>query len=56
MNNITIAILLSDTILIKIFEEISKNFEEQLELKIISHEDNISNYSVIITDTINLSK
>ena len=56
MNNITIAILLSDTILIKIFEEISKNFEDQLELKIISYEDNISNYSVIITDTINLSK
>ena len=56
MNNITIAILLSDTILIKIFEEISKNIEEQLEFKIISYEDDISSYSVIITDTINLNK
>ena len=56
MNNITIAILLSDIILLKIFEEISKNFDDQLTLKIISYEDNISNYSVIITDTINLSK
>ncbi len=56
MNNITIAILLSDNILIKIFEEILKNFEEQPEFKIISNEDNISNYSVIITDTIYLNK
>jgi len=56
MNNITIAILLSDTILIKILKEISKNFEEQLEFKIIGYEDDISDYSVIITDTINLNK
>ena len=41
MNNITIAILLSDTILIKILKEISKNFEEQLEFKIINYEDDI---------------
>ena len=56
MNNIIIAILLSDNILIKIFEEILKNFEDQPEFKIISYEDDISNYSVIITDTINLNK
>ena len=56
MNNTTIAILLSDIILIKIFEEISKNYEDQLEFKIISNEDDISDYNVIITDTINLNK
>ena len=56
MNNITIALLLNDIILIKIFEEISKNRNDQLEFKIISYDDDISKYSVIITDTINLGK
>ena len=56
MNKIIIAILLSDVILIKIFEEILKSYNDQFEFQIIGHEANISDYSVIITDTINLSK
>ena len=56
MNNITIAILLSDVILIKIFEEIIKNFNNELKFEIINNDDEISNYNVIITDGFNLSK
>ena len=56
MNNITIAILLSDVILIKIFEEILKNYRDELKFKIISDDEEISNYSVFITDGANLRK
>ena len=56
MNNITIAILLSDVFLTKVLEEISKNHQEQLNLKIISNDEEISDYSVFITDVVNLSR
>ena len=56
MNNITIAILLNDVFLTKVFEEISKNHRDQLNFSIISNDDEISDYNVFITDVINLSK
>ena len=56
MNNITIAILLNDVFLIRVFEEISKNHQDQLNFQIISNEDKISDYNVFITDVTNLSK
>ena len=56
MNNITIAILLSDVFLTRVFEEISKNHHSQFDFVILSSGDDISNYNVIITDTINLHK
>ena len=56
MNNTTIAILLSDLFLTKVLEEISKNHQEQLNLKIISNDEEISDYSVFITDVVNLSR
>ena len=56
MNNITIAILLNDVFLTKVFEEISKNHRDQLNFSIISNDDEISNYNVFITDVINFSK
>ena len=56
MNNITIAILLSDVFLTKVLEEISKNHQEQLNLKIISNDEEISDYNVFITDVVNLSR
>ena len=56
MNNITIAILLSDVFLTKVLEEISKNNQEQLNLKIIGNDEEISDYNVFITDVVNLSR
>ena len=56
MNNITIAILLGDVILTKIFEEISKSHKDHFKFKIISNDDEISHYNVFITDVINLRK
>ena len=56
MNNITIAILLNDVFLTRVFEEISKNHQDQLNFQIISNEDKISDYNVFITDVTNLSK
>mgnify|MGYP001244072544 FL=1 len=56
MNNITIAILLNDVFLTKVFEEISKNHRDQLNFSIISNDDEISDYNVFITDVINFSK
>ena len=56
MNNITIAILLGDVILTKIFEEILKSHKDHFKFKIISNDDEISNYNVFITDVINLRK
>ena len=56
MNNITIAILLGDVFLTKIFEEISKSHQDHFKFKIISNDDEISHYSVFITDVINLKK
>ena len=56
MNKITIAILLSDIFLTKIFEDISKNHEDQFNFEIISNDEEISDYNVFITDTVNLLK
>ncbi len=56
MNNITIAILLNDVFLTKVFEEISKNHQDQFDFKIMSNDDDISNYKVLITDAINFRK
>ena len=56
MNNITIAILLNDIFLTRVFEEISKNHQDQLNFQIISNEDKISDYNVFITDVTSLSK
>ena len=56
MNNTTIAILLSDLFLTKVLEEISKNHQEQLNLKIIGNDEEISDYNVFITDVVNLSR
>ena len=41
MNNITIAILISDILLVKIFEEILKNYQDQFKFKIINNDDEI---------------
>ena len=56
MNNILIAVLLTDVFLIRVFEEISKSHKDQLEFKIIESETEIINYNVIITDAINFGK
>ncbi len=56
MNNITIAILLSDIFLIKVFEEISKNHQDKFCFKIINNDDEVSDHNVFITDTVNLQK
>ena len=56
MNNITIAILLNDIFLTKVFEEISKNHQDQFYFNIINNQDEISGYNVFITDVINLRK
>ena len=56
MNNILIAILLTDVFLIRVFEEISKSHKDQFEFKIIENEAEVTNYNVIITDAINLDK
>ena len=56
MNNIIIAILLSDVFLTKVFEEISKNHKDQFDFEIVSNDDDISNYNVLITDATNLRK
>ena len=56
MNNITIAILLSDIFLTRVFEEISKNHQEHFNFRIISNDDEISDFNVFITDVINLQK
>ena len=56
MNNITIAILLSDIFLIKVFEEISKNHQDKFYFKIINNDDEVSDHNVFITDAVNLRK
>ena len=56
MNNINIAILLSDVILIRIFEEIIKNYHDELKFEIIRNDEEISDYDVFITDGVNLRK
>ena len=56
MNNILIAILLTDVFLIRVFEDIFKSHKDQFEFKIIDNETEIANYNVIITDVINLVK
>ncbi len=56
MNNIIIAIFLNDVFLIKVFEEILKNYKGQIKFKIISNNDEISDYDVLITDVISLHK
>lgn len=56
MNNITIAILLSDLFLIKVFEEISKNHQDKFYFKIIDNDDEVSDHNVFITDAVNLRK
>ena len=56
MNKITIAILLSDIFLIKVFEEISKNHQDKFYFKIINNDDEVSDHNVFITDAVNLRK
>ena len=56
MNNITIAILLDDIILVKIFEEISKSYQDKLKFEIISDDDEISDFDILIIDVIKLHK
>ena len=56
MNNILIAVLLTDVFLIKVFEEITRSHKEQFEFRILEKEADLANYNVIITDAINLSK
>ena len=56
MNNTIIAILINDIFLIKIFEEISKDHQDQFKFKIISNDDEISDYDVFITDISSLHK
>ena len=56
MNNITIAILVGDIFLVKIFEEILKNYQDKFKFKIITNDDEISDYDVFITDVISLHK
>ena len=54
MNNITIAILINDVFLTKVFEEISKNHSDQFNFKNIRFGDDVSDFNVLITDVINL--
>ena len=56
MNKITIAILLSDIFLIKVFEEISKNHQDKFYFKIINNDDEVFDHNVFITDAVNLRK
>ncbi len=56
MNNISIAIKLTDVFLIRVFEEISRSHKDQFEFKIIENEAEIDNYNVIITDSTNIGK
>ena len=56
MNNTTIAILLNDIFLIRVFEEILKSHQDQLNFKIISNDEDVSGYDILITDVTNLHK
>ena len=56
MNNIPIAVLLTDIFVIKVFEEISKSHKEQINFKIIENEAEITGYNIIITDVTHLTK
>ena len=56
MNNIPIAVLLTDIFVTKIFEEISKSHKEQINFKIIENEAEITGYNIIITDVTHLTK
>ena len=56
MNNITIAILLSDIYLTRVFEEILKNYKDQIKFEILSDVNQISDYKVFITDVMFLNK
>ena len=56
MNNTTIAILLNDVFLTRIFEDISKNHKDQFNFQIINNDDEIPNCNLFITDVNNLSK
>ncbi len=56
MNNTTIAILLSDIYLIRILEEILKNYKDQIKFEILSDVNQISDYKVFITDVMFLNK
>ena len=56
MNKITIAILLSDIFLAKVFEEILKNYKDQFKFEILCETDAITDYKVFITDVIYLNK
>ena len=56
MNKITIAILLSDIFLAKVFEEILKNYKDQFKFEILGETDAITDYKVFITDVIYLNK
>ena len=56
MNNTTIAILLNDIFLIRVFEEILKSHQDQLNFKIISNDEDVSDYDILITDVANLHK
>ena len=56
MNNIPIAVLLTDIFVTKIFEDISKSHKEQINFKIIENEAEITGYNIIITDVTHLTK
>ena len=56
MNNITIAILLNDIYLTRVFEEILKNYKDQIKFEVLSDVDQISDYKVFITDVMYLNK
>ena len=56
MNNITIAILLSDIYLTRVFEEILKNYKDQIKFEVLGDVDQISDYKVFITDVMFLNK
>ena len=56
MNNITIAILLSDIYLTRVLEEILKNYKDQIKFEILSDVNQISDYKVFITDVMFLNK
>ena len=56
MNNITIAILLNDVFLTRVFEGISKNHKDQFNFQIVNNVDEIPNCNLFITDVANLSK
>mgnify|MGYP001304685503 FL=1 len=56
MNNITIAILLSDIYLTRVFEEILKNYKDQIKFEVLGDVDQISDYKVFITDVMYLNK